>query len=41
MVFREFGGTNTDVTKGIITFFDLLMKRNGAKIKERAGHKVK
>ena len=41
MVFREFGGTNIDVTKGIITFFDLLMKRNSAKIKERAGHKVK
>ena len=35
MVFCEFGGTNTDVTKGIILFFDLLMKRNSAKIEER------
>ena len=41
MVFREFGGTITDVTNGIIPFFDLLMKRNSAKIEERADHKVK
>ena len=41
MVFRDFGGTNTDVTKGIIPFSDLLMKRNSAKIKERADQKVK
>ena len=40
MVFREFGGTNTDVTKGTIPFFDLLMKKTSAKIKERPGHKV-
>ena len=33
MVFRDFGGTNTDVTKGIITFFDLLMKRPAPKLK--------
>ena len=31
MVFREFGGTNSDVTNGIITFFDLLMKKTSAK----------
>ena len=34
MVFRQFGGTNTDVTKGIIPFFDLLSEKTSAKKKE-------
>ena len=35
MVFRDFGGTNTDVTEGTIPFFDLLMKRTAPKLKRQ------